>query len=337
MKIGNIEIEKGVLLAPMEDVTNVAFRKLCKEFGADIVYTEFINAEGLTRKNAKTIRKSLITEEERPVGIQIYGAKLDSIVESAKIVEDFRPDIIDINAGCWVRKVAGKGAGAGLLKDPPYLQKLVAEVVKAVNLPVTVKTRIGWDADSILIVEIAKMLEDVGIAALTVHCRTRQQGHSGDVDWSWIEKIKKEVKIPVILNGGIMNAYDGLRAFEETPADAIMIARGAIGYPWIFREVKELLHYGKIKTELTPRERIYTALKHLKYEIEIATEEKYAVIPFRKFYTGYLKGLYNSSKIRQELMKHTEYEPVEELLLNYLDYLEKREKEDNITVQVNRE
>ena len=327
MKIGNIEIENGVLLAPMEDVTNIAYRKLCKEFGADIVYTEFVNSDGLSRKNEKTIRKSYITEEERPVGIQIYGGNLEPMVESAKMIEEFKPDIIDINAGCWVKKVAGRGAGAGLLKDPPYLQKLVGEVVKAVNTPVTVKTRIGWDSDSILIVEVAKRLEDVGIKALTVHCRTRQQGHSGEADWSWIEKIKKEVSIPVILNGGIMTAEDGLRAFRETPADAIMVARGAIGYPWIFREVKELLKYGKIVTELTPRERIFTALKHLRYEIEIAQEEKYAVVPFRKFYTGYLKGLYGSSKVRQELMQYVEYKPVEETLLKYLEFLEKRELE----------
>ncbi len=327
MKIGKIEIENGVLLAPMEDVTNIAFRKLCKEFGADIVYTEFVNSDGLSRKNEKTIRKSFITEDERPVGIQIYGGNLEPMVESAKMLEEFNPDIIDINAGCWVRKVAGKGAGAGLLKDPPYLQRLVGEVVKAVKIPVTVKTRIGWDSDSILIVEVAKRLEDVGVQALTVHCRTRQQGHSGEPDWSWIEKIKKEINIPVILNGGIMEAQDGLRAFNETPADAIMVARGAIGYPWIFREIKELLNYGEMKTKLTPKERILTALKHLKYEIEIATEEKYAVIPFRKFYTGYLKGLYNSSKVRQELMQYDEYEHVEETLLRYLDFLENRKLE----------
>ena len=327
IKIGKIEIEKGVLLAPMEDVTNRAFRKICKEFGADIVYTEFINSDGLSRKNEKTIRKSFITEEERPVGIQIYGGNLEPMVTAAKMVEEFNPDIIDINAGCWVRKVAGRGAGAGLLKDPPYLQKLVAEVVKAVNVPVTVKTRIGWDENSIHIVEIAKRLEDVGIAALTIHCRTRQQGHSGEVAWEWIDKVKEVVRIPVILNGGIMEAKDGLRAFQETNADGIMIARGAIGYPWIFREIKELLQYGEIKTPLSPKERILTALKHLRYEIEIATEERYAVVPFRKFYSGYLKGLYNSSKIRQKLMEFTEYEPVEETLLSYLEILENRDSE----------
>lgn len=319
-EIGNIKIDKAVLLAPMEDVTAVPFRKLCKELGADVVYTEFVNSDGLIRANQKTKKKLEITEEERPVGIQIYGGNLEPMIEAAQIAEKENPDIIDINAGCWVKKVAQRGAGAGLLKDPPYLQQMVGEIVKVTNLPVTVKTRIGWDDNSILILEVAKRLEDVGVKALTVHCRTRCQGHSGEADWSWIPKIKEVVNIPVIVNGGIFTAEDAKRAFDETGADGVMIARGAIDHPWIFRETRELLTKGFIEKDVDVEERIYTALRHLRYEVEYK-EMRRAVIPFRKYYTGYLKGLYNSSKIRQELMKYEEYDPIENILLQYLEYL----------------
>ncbi len=324
--VGNINIEKPLLLAPMEDITHIGFRKLCKEMGADVVYTEFVNSDGLIRNNKKTHKKMLITGQERPVGIQIYGEKLDSMVEAAKISESEDPDIIDINAGCWVKKVANRGAGAGLLKDPPYMQKMVEEIVKTVNKPVTVKTRIGWDENSIMILEVAKRMEDAGAAALTIHCRTRSQGHSGEADWSWIPKIKEVVNIPVVLNGGVFTPQDVIRAFEETGADGVMIARGAINHPWIFLQAKELMNYGEIRTEITPEVRIKTALKHLRYEIEAKEDVRRAVIPFRKFYSGYLKGLHSAAKIRQELMKFESYEPVEDLLLNYLEYLKKLER-----------
>ncbi len=320
--VGNINIKNAVLLAPMEEVTHIAFRKLCKEFGADVVYTEFVNSDGLIRNNKKTYKKLEIREEERPVGIQIYGGNLEAMVEAAKIAEEENPDIIDINAGCWVKKVAKRGAGAGLLKDPPYMQKMVEDIVKAVNKPVTVKTRIGWDEESIMILEVAKRLEDVGAEALTIHTRTRSQGHSGDPDWSWIPKIKEVVNIPVILNGGIFTAEDAKKAFDETNSDGIMVARGAIGNPWIFREIKEILEKGFISSNVDAKERVHTALKHLRYELEIK-EERHAVIPFRKYYSGYLKGLYNASKVRQELMKYVEFKPIEEILLKYLEDLEK--------------
>lgn len=319
-EVGKIKIDKAILLAPMEDVTAVPFRRLCKELGADVVYTEFVNSDGLIRANQKTKKKLEITEEERPVGIQIYGGNLEPMIEAAKIAEAENPDLIDINAGCWVKKVAKRGAGAGLLKDPPYMQKMVEEIVKVTKIPVTVKTRIGWDDDSIMILEVAKRLEDVGAQALTVHCRTRSQGHSGEADWSWIPRIKEVVKIPVIVNGGIFTAEDAKRAFDETGADGIMIARGAIDHPWIFRETKELLEKGNIVNKVDFEERIHTALRHLRYEIEYK-ELRRAVIPFRKFYTGYLKGLYNSSKIRQELMKYEEYDPIENVLMEYLEFL----------------
>lgn len=322
-KFGKINIENALLLAPMEDVTDIAFRRLCKELGADVVYTEFVNSDGLIRSNKKTERKLEITEAERPVGIQIYGGNLEPMIEAAKIAESKNPDLIDINAGCWVKKIAHRGAGAGLLKDPPYMQKMVESIVKVVNLPVTVKTRIGWDESSINIVEVAKRIEDAGAAAITVHCRTRGQGHSGEPDWNWIPKVKEAVNIPVALNGGVFNAEDVKRAFNETNADAVMIARGAIEHPWIFREAKNLIEAKKFEA-VSLYERIHTALKHLRYSLEIK-DEKAAILPFRKYYSGYLKGLNNSHKVRQELMKLTEYAPIENLLLSYLQELETTE------------
>ena len=335
LKIGKIEKEKALLLAPMEEITNPGFRKLCKEFGADLMYTEFVNADGLSRKDKKTHQKMKIFDAERPIGIQIYGGNIEPMVISAKIAEKENPDLIDINAGCWVKKVANRGAGAGLLKDPPLMEKMVRSIVEAVDLPVTVKTRLGWDDENIVILDVAKRIEDAGAKALTVHCRTRKQGHSGDPAWFWIDKIKEVVDFPVILNGGVMTAEDVKRAFSETKADGVMIARGAIGQPWIFREGKEILELGKVVNPVTNEERIRTALKHLRYEIEIK-EERRAVIPFRKFYSGYLKGLYGASKIRQKLMEFVEYEPIEEVLLGYLDYLNEYEnsKPDTINIKV---
>ncbi len=321
--VGKINIDKALLLAPMEDVTDIAFRRLCKELSADVVYTEFINSDGLIRSNKKTEKKLEINEEERPVGIQIYGGNLEPMIEAAKIVEAKNPDLIDINAGCWVKKIAHRGAGAGLLKDLPYMQKMVEDIVKTVYLPVTVKTRIGWDESSINILEVAKRIEDAGAAGLTIHCRTRSQGHSGSPDWSWIPKVKEIINIPVALNGGVFTAEDVKRAFDETNADAVMIARGAIEHPWIFREAKEILA-GKIVTPVSPDERIHTALRHLRYSLEIK-EPRGAIIPFRKYYSGYLKGLYNSHKVRQELMKLIEYAPIEELLLEFLVELKNSE------------
>ncbi len=323
-KVGDIEIKNALLLAPMEDVTDIGYRKLCKELGADVVYTEFVNSDGLIRNNKKTFKKLEITEEERPVGIQIYGQDIDAMVGAAKIANERKPDIIDINAGCWVKKVANRGAGAGLLKDPPYMQKMVEEIVKSVDRPVTVKTRIGWDSDSIMIEEVAKRMEDAGAVQLTVHCRTRQQGHSGDPDFRWIPRIKEVVDIPVAVNGGIFTAQDVKNAFEETGADAVMIARGAIQHPWIFREAKELLETGNLPEDVSFEERIDTALRHLRYEIEVKDLERQAVIPFRKYYSGYLKGLYGASKVRQSLMVPVEYEPIEEILLNYKADLSKQ-------------
>ena len=318
--IGKINIEKAILLAPMEDVTDVSFRLICRELGADVVYTEFVNSEGLIRASEKTHKKLEIVEEERPVGIQIYGSNIESMVGGAKIAEAENPDLIDINAGCWVKNVVGNGAGSALLKDPPYMQKLVKEIVNSVSLPVSVKTRLGWDDNSIQILEVAKRLEDVGVQALTVHCRTRKMGHKGEAYWEWIPRIKEVVNIPVILNGNVLSAYDVKRAFEETGADGVMIARGAIGNPWIFKEAKELLTSGSISTTINEETKINTCLQHLKLAMKIKGERR-AVIEHRKFYSGYLKALPNVSSVRHSLMQEIEYNYVEKILLNYLDEL----------------
>ncbi|OIP59079.1 MAG: tRNA dihydrouridine synthase DusB [Ignavibacteria bacterium CG2_30_36_16] len=320
-KIGKVEIEKAILLAPMEDITDVSFRLICKELGADVVYTEFVNSEGLVRASEKTHDKLKIIEEERPVGIQIYGSSIESMVGGAIIAEAEHPDLIDINAGCWVKNVVGCGAGSALLKDPPYMQKMVTEVVKSVSLPVTVKTRIGWDDDTILIIEVAKRMEDAGAKALTVHCRTRKQGHKGDADWTWIPKVREVVNIPVVLNGGVMSANDVKLAFDQTGADGVMIARGAIGNPWIFHDAKELMNVGSISGVIDDKIKIKTCLRHLQLATKVKGERR-AILEHRKFYSGYLKGLYNASKTRQAMMTLLDYNSVEDYLLNYLDELQ---------------
>src|SRR5437867_3764086 len=207
MQIGKINISRPILLAPMEDVTDISFRLICKRLGADILYTEFVNSEGLVRNSEKTKRKMVFLPEERPFGIQIYGGEERSMGGAARLAEELQPDLIDINCGCWVRNVAGHGAGAGLLKDLSRMSRIISSVVQAVQIPVTVKTRLGWDAGSIQIVDVAKMVEAAGAQALTIHCRTRAQGHSGDPDYTLISRVKEAVKIPIIVNGGIVSPH----------------------------------------------------------------------------------------------------------------------------------
>lgn len=328
--VGKINIEKAILLAPMEDVTDLAFRLVCKKLGADVVYTEFVNSEGLIRSSEKTHAKLKISDSERPIGIQIYGGNIEAMVGGAKIAEAENSDIIDINAGCWVKDVVNCGAGSALLKDPPYMQKLVKQVVESVSIPVTVKTRLGWDSNSIQILDIAKRIEDAGAKAITVHCRTRNMGNRGEVDWSWIPKVKNVVKIPVVLNGNVLTPYDVKKAFNDTGADAVMIARGAIGNPWIFREAKEILTFGKVVSNIDFLERIKICLEHLQLSIKLKGEVR-AVIEHRKFYSGYLKGLHHSAKVRAELMQYREFSSVEDLLMKYVEQLNSSEKFIQIT------
>ncbi len=244
MKIGNIDYgNRPLFLAPMEDVTDVGFRMLCKRYGAAMVYTEFVAAEAIVRSIKATLSKMTINDEERPVGIQIYGRDVESMVEAAKIVEQVDPDVIDINFGCPVKKVAGKGAGAGMLKNIPLLLDITRNVVKAVNTPVTVKTRLGWDNDDLIIPELAEQLQDCGIQALTIHGRTRSQMYTGEADWTLIGKVKNNprINIPIIGNGDITNPEEAKRAFDEYGVDGVMVGRATFGSPWVVKEMREYL------------------------------------------------------------------------------------------------
>lgn len=254
MKIGNIQFgDKPVFLAPMEDVTDIGFRLLCKRYGASMVYTEFVSAEALVRSIKSTINKLTIHEEERPVGIQIYGRDVDSMVEAAKIVEESRPDVIDLNFGCPVKKVAGKGAGAGMLRNVPLMLDITREVVKAVHTPVTVKTRLGWDTEHIIIDELAEQLQDCGIAALTIHGRTRSQMYTGTADWEPIARVKANprIHIPIIGNGDITSPEQVSQAFDRYGVDAVMIGRATFGRPWIFKEIRDYLEGRQPDPEMT--------------------------------------------------------------------------------------
>ncbi len=244
MKIGNIDLgEQPVFLAPMEDVTDIAFRMLCKQYGASMVYTEFVSAEALIRSINSTMKKLIISDEERPVGIQIYGRDVDSMVEAAKVVEEAKPDTIDINFGCPVKKVASKGAGAGMLRNIPLMLEITREVVKAVKLPVTVKTRLGWSNDELIIPTLAEQLQDCGIQALTIHGRTRAQMYTGEADWTLIGEVKKNprINIPIIGNGDITTPERAKECFERYGVDAIMVGRATFGRPWIFKEIHDYL------------------------------------------------------------------------------------------------
>jgi nifR3 family TIM-barrel protein len=251
MKIGNIELgSRPLFLAPMEDVTDIGFRKLCKRYGAAMVYTEFISADALVRSIKPTLKKMQIDDDERPVGIQIYGKDVASMVEAAQIVEQVHPDVIDLNFGCPVKKVAGKGAGAGLLKNIPLMLEITREVVKAVHTPVTAKTRLGWDQDHLIITELAEELQDCGIQALTIHGRTRGQMYTGNADWSLIKAVKDNprIHIPIIGNGDINSPEKAKEAFDNYGVDGVMIGRATFGHPWIFKEIRDYLDGGSHQT-----------------------------------------------------------------------------------------
>jgi tRNA-dihydrouridine synthase B len=325
MEIGKININKGILLAPMEGVTDLPFRIICKRLGADIVYTEFIASEALIRNIKSSVSKMTIVEAERPVAVQIFGSNINSMIQSAKIVEESGADILDINYGCWVKKVVNNDAGAALLKNPAKMAEMTKAVVDSVSIPVTVKTRLGWDKKSIQIIDISKMLEQTGIQALTLHCRTREQGMKESADWSWINALKSELSMPIILNGDVKTPQDAERAFDETGCDAVMIGRAAIGNPFIFSRTKEYLSTGKLIDETKPDERVSVCLEHLRLNIEYKGFPR-GLYEFRKHYAGYLKGLRNNSNARQKLVIMESVEDIENCLNEYLieikdDYL----------------
>lgn len=304
MKIADIELpEFPLLLAPMEDVSDPPFRALCKEQGADVVYTEFISSEGLIRDAAKSVIKLDIYEKERPVGIQIFGAELDSMLEAVDIVERSNPDIIDINFGCPVKKVVCKNAGAGILRDIPLMVKLTEEIVKRTKLPVTVKTRLGWDSDSIKIVEVAERLQDVGIKAISIHGRTRVQMYKGVADWGPIAEVKNNhrMHIPVFGNGDVNTPEAAIKMRDEFGLDGAMIGRASIGYPWFFREVKHFMQTGKHLNPPTMQERVEAARRHLSMSIDWKGE-KLAIYETRRHYTNYFKGIPNFKPLRMSLV-----------------------------------
>ena len=304
VKIGNIDLgEFPLLLAPMEDVSDPPFRRLCKLHGADMLYSEFISSEGLIRDAIKSRQKLDIFDYERPVGIQIFGGDEEAMALSAKIVATVRPDLVDINFGCPVKKVVSKGAGAGVLKDIDLMVRLTKAVVSSTDLPVSVKTRLGWDENSINIEEVAERLQDVGISALTIHARTRSQMYKGHSDWSYIAKVKNNprIHIPIFGNGDIDSPQKALEYRNKYGVDGIMIGRAAIGYPWIFREIKHYFATGELLSPPTIADRVAAARNHLIWSVEWKGERQ-GVLEMRRHYANYFKGLPNFKEHRQRLV-----------------------------------
>lgn len=326
VKIGDIQLpDFPLLLAPMEDVSDPPFRTLCKENGADVVFTEFISSEGLIRDAAKSTMKLDIYETERPVGIQIFGANMESMLQSVEIVERTKPDMIDINFGCPVKKVVSKGAGAGILKDIDLMISLTSAMVKHTDLPITVKTRLGWDHDSIKIVEVAERLQDVGIKAISIHGRTRAQMYKGDADWKPIAAVKNNPRmhIPVFGNGDVNTPERAMVMRDKYGLDGAMIGRASIGYPWFFREVKHFFETGEHLAKPTMQERVEVARRHL--EMSIAWKgEKLGVFETRRHYTNYFKGIPNFKEHRMKMVTSDDSAAVfaafEEVLENFADY-----------------
>lgn len=309
VKIGDIEVgDFPLLLAPMEDVSDPPFRAVCKANGADLMYTEFISSEGLIRDAEKSVQKLDIYDYERPIGIQIFGDKIDSMREAAAIAEAANPEIVDINYGCPVKKVACKGAGAGILLDLPKMQAMTAEIVKRVNKPVTVKTRLGWDHKTIKIVEVAQRLQDVGIQALSIHGRTRQQMYKGEADWRHIAEVKNhpDIHIPIFGNGDIDSPEKAVEYRNRYGVDGIMIGRAAIGYPWIFNEIKHFMNTGEHLPPPLLRDRIDAVKKHLDFSVQWKGELK-GIFEMRRHYTNYFRGIPHFKPYRTRLVESDQY------------------------------
>jgi len=316
MKIGDLDLgEKPVFLAPMEDVTDPSFRYMCKHFGADMMYTEFINADGLIRDAGSTVAKLNIFDYERPIGIQLYGHIIDSMVEAAKIATEANPDVIDINFGCPVKKIANRGAGSGMMRDVPKMVEMTRRIVEATHLPVTVKTRLGWDDQSKNIVEIAERLQDVGIKAITIHGRTRAQLYKGNADWTLIGEVKRNPRmhIPVIGNGDIDGPEKAKEMFDRYGVDGIMIGRATYGRPWIFVEVKHYLKTGELMKPLTTREKVDIARKHFEQSLKFKGL-KTGMLEMRRHFSSYFKGLPHFKEIRLKLLTTLEPDEVHDLL-----------------------
>lgn len=320
MKIGDIDLgNKPILLAPMEDVTDSPFRTICRRKGASVVYTEFISSEAIVRDNDQALHKMDFTEEQRPFGVQIFGGREEAMEDAAKTAEEENPDIIDINFGCPVYKIAKKGAGAGCLRDLDMMERMAASVVDAVdNIPVTAKTRLGWDDQTIKIREVALRLQSVGIKALAIHARTRSQKYKGDARWDYLKYVKETpgLEIPIIGNGDVTSPQDAKRMFEETGVDGVMIGRGAIGNPWIFERTRHYIDTGELLPEPTIEDRINLCAEQLQRSVD-HHGERYGVIIMKKHYGQYLKGIRNSRQLRAEIMKESEMGPIIDLLMKF--------------------
>lgn len=318
MRIGNIDLGKYPLfLAPMEDVTDIGFRLLCKRFGVSMVYTEFVSAEALVRSIKSTVSKLTICEEERPVGIQIYGRDVASMVEAAQIVAQSKPDVIDLNFGCPVKKVAGKGAGAGMLQNIPLMLEITREVVKAVHIPVTVKTRLGWDASHLIITELAEQLQDCGIQALTIHGRTRSQMYTGKADWTLIGEVKKNprIHIPIIGNGDITSAEEAKHAFETYGVDGVMVGRASFGCPWIFKEMRNYLDGKQIDESFDLNKKLDILLEQL--HINVARIDEYrGILHTRRHLAAspIFKGIPDFRQTRIAMLRATTVKELEDIL-----------------------
>ena len=316
MRIADIDFGgRPLFLAPMEDVTDASFRYICKKFGAAMVYTEFVSSDALVRDVPKSIQKLTIYDYERPIGIQIYGHLPDAMVDSAVKVEAFNPDVIDINFGCPVKKIAGRGAGSGMMREPDKMVEITRRVVEAVHTPVTVKTRLGWDNDSKIIVELAERLQDAGISALTIHGRTRAQMYKGEADWTLIGAVKNNPRmhIPIIGNGDIRTPQEAKAAFDRYGVDAIMVGRASFGHPWVFREMRHYLDTGKELAPMSVAERVALAKDHLAKSIEIKGERR-GVFEMRRHLSCYFKGLENFKETRMKLVTLTDIDALYETL-----------------------
>jgi tRNA-dihydrouridine synthase B len=316
LTIGNILLgDYPLFLAPMEDITDPSFRFLCKMNGADVMYTEFISSDGLIREGEKSVKKLDIYDFERPIGVQLYGHLKDAMVEAAVIAEDAKPELIDINFGCPVKKIATRGAGAGMLRNIPLMIEMTKAIVGAVKLPVTVKTRTGWDDDSRNIVEVAELLQDAGISALTIHGRTRAQLYKGQADWSLIGMVKNNprIKIPVIGNGDIDSPLKAKEMFEKYGVDGIMIGRASVGKPWIFRDIKHFLYTGELLPEPTVSEKADLALLHIEKSLEFK-EVPRAIYEIRRHLSNYFKGLPHFKETRLRLLTSLDVDQIKELI-----------------------